>query len=363
VRVLYFSRDYTPHDHRFLAALAESDHAIYYLRLEQRGHPVEARPLPPNIEAVSWSGGQRPASLLDLPGLFIGLKEVLRRVKPDLIHAGPLQSCAWLAAMTGFRPLVSMSWGYDLMQDAERNAFWGWMTRFTLRRSTVMVGDCDAVRNQAIRFGMQRDRIVIFPWGVDLTRFAPGSSDRKNSERFTLLSVRSWEPVYGVDAIARAFVRAAQQHPDLYLVMLGAGSQAELIQNIFSEGGVVERVAFPGQVSQTALPDYYRDADLYLSASHTDGSSVSLLEALASGCPVLVSNILGNREWVQPGINGWLFKDGDSVAMAQAIIQAKEQRQNLAEIGLAARRIAEQRADWRKNFPELLHAYSLAVSS
>ena len=363
MRVLYFSRDYTPHDHRFLAALAESDHAIYYLRLEQRGHPVEERPLPQNIEAVSWSGGQRPASLIDTPGLFMGLKEVLRRVNPDLIHAGPIQQCAWLAALTGFRPLLSMSWGYDLMQDAERNACWGWMTRFTLRRSTVMVGDCEAVRNQAIRFGMERDRIVIFPWGVDLNRFAPKSSNQRKSERFTLLSVRSWEPVYGVDVIARAFVQAARQQPDLYLIMLGAGSQAELIHNIFAEGGVMERVVFTGQVSQMALPDYYRDADLYVSASHTDGSSVSLLEAMASGCPAVVSDIPGNQEWVQPDVNGWLFKDGDSGAMAKSILQAFEQRGALAQMGVAARRIAEQRADWQKNFPALLRAYALAVSS
>jgi glycosyltransferase involved in cell wall biosynthesis len=363
VRVLYFSRDYTPHDHRFLAALAESDHTIYYLRLEKRGHPVEERPLPQNIEAVSWSGGHRPASLPDMPGLFIALKEVLRRVKPDLIHAGPLQSCAWLAAVTGFHPLVSMSWGYDLMRDAERNACWGWITRFTLRRSTVLVGDCEAVRNQAIHFGMERDRIVIFPWGVDLTKFSPGGPGQKNSKHFTLLSVRSWEPVYGVDVIARAFVRAAQQYPDLYLTMLGAGSQAELIYNIFSEGGVLERVVFPGQVSQTTLADYYQKADLYLSASHTDGSSVSLLEAMACGCPAVVSDIPGNREWVQSGGNGWLFKDGDPDAMAQAILYAVEHREILSEIGLTARRIAEQRADWQKNFPGLLQAYALAINS
>jgi glycosyltransferase involved in cell wall biosynthesis len=256
-----------------------------------------------------------------------------------------------------------MSWGYDLMQDAERNAIWGWMTRYTLQRSSVMVGDCEAVRRQASRFGMANDRIVVFPWGVDLTRFVPGTLNLKNPDRFTLLSVRSWEPIYGVDVLARAFVQAAHQCSNLYLVMLGGGSQAELIQNIFAEGEVVDRVYFPGQVGYVALPDFYRKADLYLSASHTDGSSVSLLEAMASGCPVVVSDIPGNREWVQPGVNGWLFPDGDVRAMAQAILSAIEHHGNLAALGLAGRQIAEQRADWQKNFPKLLQAYELAVRS
>ena len=363
MRVLYFSRDYTPHDHRFLAALAESDHLIYYLRLERREHPLEERPLPQKIDAVSWGGGQRPASLIDAPGLFIGLKEVLRRINPDLIHAGPIQSCAWLVALTGFHPLVSMSWGYDMMQDAERNALRGWMTRFTLQRSAMMIGDCEAVRNQAIRFGMERDRIVIFPWGVDLKQFAPVNPSQQKSGRFTLLSVRAWEPVYGVDVIARAFVQVAREHPNVVLVMIGAGSQTELIHDIFTKGGVLERVSFPGQVSQMALPNYYQIADLYLSASHTDGSSVSLLEAMASGCPAVVSDIPGNREWIQNDVNGWLFNDGDSDALAQAILHAIEHRHDLAEMGLAARQVAEQRADWQKNFPKLIHAYERAVNS
>lgn len=363
MRVLYFSRDYTPHDHRFLTALAQSEHTIHYLRLEQRGHPVEVRPLPENIHKMTWRGGKKQVSLKDMPGLYLALKDVLREVNPDLVHAGPIHLCAGLTALTGFQPLVSMSWGYDLLQEAEQNVFWGWMTRFTLQRSRVMVGDCETIRKQATRFGMEDTRIVTFPWGVDLTGFSPGSPSQKNSDRFTLLSLRSWEPVYGVDVIARAFVQVARQHPDVSLTMLGAGSQAELIRNIFTEGGVLDRVYFPGQVGQAFLPEYYQAADLYLSASHIDGTSISLLEAMASGCPAVVSDIPGNREWIQPGVNGWLFKDGDPEALADYILQAIEQRRTLAEMGEAARGIAEQRADWQKNFPELLRAYALAFSS
>jgi hypothetical protein len=53
--------------------------------------------------------------------LLVDLKKVLRSVKPDLVHAGPIQRAAFLTALAGFRPLVSMSWGYDLLVDAERS--------------------------------------------------------------------------------------------------------------------------------------------------------------------------------------------------------------------------------------------------
>jgi L-malate glycosyltransferase len=124
---------------------------------------------------------------------------------------------------------------------------------------------------------------------------------------------------------------------------------------------VLEQVHFPGHVSQVDLARYYRSSDLYLSASHSDGSSISLLEAMACGLPALVSDIPGNREWINPGEQGWWFPDGDHRLMADAIIQAVEQRERLPEMGQSARQVSEQRADWNSNFPKLLEAYELGL--
>ena len=374
MKILYFSRDYTPHDRRFLNSLAAAERQVFYLRLEQRGHPLEDRPLPPRVEQVVWAGGGAPARLADGPRLLSSLKQVIRQVQPDLIHAGPIQTAGLLAALSGFRPLVSVSWGSDLLRDAGRNAWYRWATRYTLRHSAVLVGDCAAVRRKAMEFGMPDERIVTFPWGVDLVHFtpngekpplgdAPSGQAANRPGAFTLLSTRSWEALYGVDVIARAFVRAAQQRPELALVMLGNGSQAPLLRQIFQQGGVSDRVLFPGQVSQRDLPRFYHQADLYLSASHSDGTSISLLEAMACGRPVLVSDIPGNREWVEPGVQGWWFSDGNVQELAQAILHAVDMRQELGEMGRAARRLAEQRADWQKNFRELLRAYEMAQQS
>jgi glycosyltransferase involved in cell wall biosynthesis len=360
-RILYFSRDYTPHDYRFLAALAGSDHQIYYLRLERRGIQVEDRPVPFRIEAIAWAGASAPIHPIQYPRLLMSLVGVIQRVKPDLIHTGPLQSCGFLAALTGFRPLVAMSWGYDLLHDADRTSWMRWVTRFVLRQSEVLIGDCQAVRDAAVRFGMPAARIVVFPWGVDLKKFAPmgnGSSDRKE---FVLLSTRSWEPIYGVDIIAKAFAIAAQERPELRMILLGNGSLAGLIRSMLTQGGVSEKVSFRGSVSQEDLPRYYRQADLYVSASHVDGSSVSLMEALASGIPALVSDIPGNREWVQQGKNGWLFPDGDVNALAEAILAAVAKQGEMIEIRRAARQRAEEKADWDLNRLHLFQAYDLAL--
>jgi glycosyltransferase involved in cell wall biosynthesis len=120
---------------------------------------------------------------------------------------------------------------------------------------------------------------------------------------------------------------------------------------------VGEQVTFAGQVSQRDLPRYYHMADLYVSPSHIDGSSVSLMEALACGLPCLVSDIPANREWIRDGENGWLFPDGDTGALAARIINIFENRQQLSRVRQAARATAEEKADWKRNFGVLLKAY------
>lgn len=360
MRILYFSKDYGPHDHRFLSALAESSHQVFYLRLEGGLRQMEDRPIPEKIEQISWSGGLHPARLSDGPRFLWELRQIIQRVQPDVLHAGPIQTCGLLAALSGFHPLLVMSWGFDLMKDVDRGWKWRQATKLALAHADWFTSDCEATRQKALAFGVPLEKTTVFPWGVDLEQFSPEPHQEEpgSSIGFTLLCNRSWEPNYGVDILARAFVSAARERSDIRLLLLGGGSQASLLHNIFTSGGVADRVNFGGQVRNSDLPQYYHRADIFVSPSHVDGSSVSLLEALACGLPCLVSDIPANREWVSDGQNGWLFPDGEAETLATRIIEAANWRDELIGMGRAARRVAESRADWKKNFKKLLDIYN-----
>jgi glycosyltransferase involved in cell wall biosynthesis len=290
------------------------------------------------------------------------LKKVIDQIKPDIIHAGPIQTCALMTALTGFKNLVSVSWGYDLLRDVNNGRMWRWATKFTLKRSASFIADCETVRRAAMTYGMDPERMVIFPWGVDLDRFRPNPSIKKGVDLpFTLLSTRSWEPVYGIEVIAKAFVENAQKHPNLRMIMTGNGSLAGELRRILQRGGVLDRVTLPGHVSQDAMPKFLQSADLYISASHVDGASISLLEAIACGCPVVVSDIPGNLEWIEDGVQGWIFPDGSSKQLVNAIDRAIEKRDHLKLMGEKGRALAETRANWTLNYPKLKVAYEMAV--
>jgi len=360
VRILYFSRDYTSHDHRFLDGLAATEHDVHYLRLEKQSL-LERRPLPEGIEPVALSGSK---GSLVMQTCAIG--KLLRTLQPDIIHAGPVQACAFPAALAGAHPLVTMSWGSDMLVDAERG--WGrWQATYALRRSDVFLCDCEVVRQRAMELGVSPDRIIVFPWGVNLTHFSPGDGVQLRRElgwedTFIVLSSRSFEPIYGVDTLVKGWIAAAKENPRLRLLMLGSGSQESMLRDLLEGAGFLGRVHFAGQVAFEDLPAHLRTADLYVSASHSDGSSISLLESMACGLPAVVSDIPGNREWVEPGVNGWWFADGNDQALGEALTEAVQVGEALSAYGARSRIIAEARANWQDNFPKLLEGYHLARS-
>jgi len=129
----------------------------------------------------------RPLGFLETPprrrlgfALADRLRAQLAELEVDVVHAGPVQDCAWLVALAGFPRLVTMSWGSDLL-DGANFGIGRWLARATLRRSAAFLGDCEAVRQRAIALGMDSERIVIFPWGVDLERFRPDATSAARS--------------------------------------------------------------------------------------------------------------------------------------------------------------------------------------
>ena len=184
--------------------------------------------------------------------------------------------------------------------------------------------------DKAVAYGMNPDKTVVFPWGVDLEHFLRHTVTVHRPSSRTLLQSLLGTPLRRGCSCARLCESGAGKR-DVNLLLLAAGRRDMSFVRYLQNGGVLDRVAFAGQISQTVLPDWYHRADLYISPSHVDGSSVSLMEALACGLPCLVSDIPANKEWVTEGENGWLFRDGDANHLAEKILAAIAQREKSAQ--------------------------------
>ena len=368
--MVYFSQGYTTHDWQFLKKLSCSQHDVFFLGLDADTRKQEERPVPAGVTVIDWSGGNvSPRDPLGWWRIIRELKHVFRTVNPDVVHAGPIQTCGFLTVLAGFSPLLLMSWGSDLLVDAERNWLWRTATKFTLRRSSALIVDSESGRDKARALADYPTwQILLLPYGVDLEKFRPAK--RKPSMRGDLdwhdkpviVSDRSWERTYGVEVVLNGFALALFRRPDLRLLLLGDGSLAPQIRAAVQAHNIAHAVHMPGHVAHLDICEYLRASDLYVSGSLSDGSSVSLLEAMGCGLPSVVTDLPSNREWVIEGRNGWLFRQGDPGELADKIVAAFADTELLGSAGVAAREIVTERADWNKNFQRLLDAYETLAS-
>ena len=367
MKVLYFTRDYTPHDFRFLNAIIENGDDVWYLRLETR-NVYESRPLPEKVHIVDWDFGNAPFDLAANEDKAVkSLKKVFDELKPDVIHSGPLTDCSYLAAKAGLHPHAAMSWGFDLGREIETLPGARDRAAFALSQADWFLGDCYVELDKAVELGYSGKRSTIFPWGIDVNRFCPGKKVLWNSIAgggdFLILSLRTMEPNYDVETVVRAFLSAVSVENGMRLILLGDGSQMPKLKEIAANDPNGNKISFLGRQPNDMLVDYYRSCDLYVSASIVDGSSVSLLEALGCGIPVLMSSIPGNCEWVEDGKNGILFRTKNIEELSEKMIDCCRSREKLKTMADAGRKLILENADWDKNKAKIHYAYRKAIQS
>jgi glycosyltransferase involved in cell wall biosynthesis len=373
VRILWLTQGVTGHDRRFVTLLAGAGHDVRYLVLDD---VADAPALPAGVRWETWDA--RPPVDARTPegaaALLPAFLRVLERVRPDVVHAGPVPTGGYLAALADARPRVVMSWGSDVLVEAEQGPEWAFATHTALDGADRFVCDCETVLFRAREYAaIAGGKVVLIPWGTEPARFRPAEAPSPvraellgggADDAFLVLCTRSWEPVYGIDTLIEGFRRAHAAHPRLRLVLAGGGSLAGDVDRRIRDAGLEAVVHRPGAIGHDRLPEWFRAADLYASCAHSDGTSVSLLEAMATALPVLVTDISSNREWVVPGRNGWLAPPGDAAAVADALVDAARMDDDARRMmGIRNRATVEARADWAVNGRVLLAAYDALAPS
>ncbi len=364
MKVLYFSRDYTPHDYRFLNAICENGDEVWYLRLETR-NKYESRQLPAAVHIADWDFGKAPFNFeTDEDRAVETLRNVYEEIKPDVVHSGPLTDCSYLAAKAGLHPHTAMSWGFDLGREIETDNNALERAVYGLLHADWFLGDCYMELDKAEKLGYKHERAEIFPWGIDVSRFSPGRSSLRNELSdggdFLILCLRTMEPNYDVETVVRAFLEAVRIEPGMRLILLGDGRQMPKLKEIADSDSNGTKIKFLGRQPNEMLVDYYRSCDLYVSASIVDGSSVSLLEAMGCGIPVLMSSIPGNLEWVADEKNGLIFPTKNVEVLTKKMIYCCRNRGQLQKYAIDARNLIEEKADWNKNKSRIHTAYKRA---
>jgi len=183
-----------------------------------------------------------------------------------------------------------------------------------------IVVNSEYMRNNVVFwYRLNRDKVVVIPNGVDLKVFA-GSNDRILLEGDpSVLYVGHFARLKGVDILIRAIAKLRIELPNIKLHLVGRGN-VPAFALLAKKEGIEKHVVFHGWVEQSTLSSYYKSADICVFPSRHEGFGLVILEAMASGIPVIASDIPTFREIISDGSDGRLFKSEDADSLSKEII-------------------------------------------
>jgi len=251
---------------------------------------------------------------------------LLRKIKPQIIHVHApnfFSSSAILAARLLNIPIIATVHRAEVDTVAKPIFF---LRKLALARFARIVAVSTHTKSLALKAGVEESKISIIYNSCDESLFSPvkGKESLRKKHNFEdddnlILFVGNLIPRKGVALLIESLNLLQMTVPDFLAVIVGQGEELENLKTLVIKYSLNDHVKFHGRVTNDELSELYSIADVFVLPSTSEGQSVAILEAMASGLPVVASDIEGNKESIQVGVNGLLFENGSAEKLSEAL--------------------------------------------
>ncbi len=270
---------------------------------------------------------------------------------------------AWVGSILK-KPLIVTVHGSDLRMVLERPGFLRKIFVYVCNNSAQLNCVSEVQEKELERMGIPKEKLSTIPMGIDEAFLETGKNRKAYDKRsYTILSNRNLLPIYNVSLLIRAIPIILKEKPEAKFLIAGEGCEKEALEREVKNLNIHSSVKFLGRVPHEEMPDLLAHADIYVSTSLCDGTSVSLLEAMGSGAFPVVTDIPANREWIINGENGFLVNQSEEEFLARKIIDAMRNRDLLGRSQTKNRLIVKEKALWTESIKRVKSIYAVILSS
>lgn len=351
-------------------ALHTTRYVDHFLKLGYEIHLITYEPPDNRINGVNYHVLDSIFGNLyvSFPFRHIRIIQIIKRIKPDIVHAHFIAKFGFHAALLGFHPFIVSAWGSDVLIIPNNSKLLWYFTKFSLKKADIIHAVSEYMAEEIISsFGLPKSNIKIVPFGIDSKRFNPNVNTSQMRELFgweknpIVISARNFEPVYNIECLIDAIPLVIKEIPDAKFMLLGKGTLENKLKEIVKKLNISSSVKFVDYVPHNELQKYFSCADVYVSTSLSDSLGISNLEAMACGVPVILTDIPINKELVKNGLNIDVFPPGDSKTLAEKIIQLIENG-NVVDY-MRNYDIISKKYDWEANMKEMENLYFELINS
>lgn len=296
----------------------------------------------------------------------LAIKRLVKKIKPDLIHAHFITKYGFHLPDLKFNPSVVSAWGDDVLILPKKSRLIRYYTKKVLVSVDLIYAVSQDIRNHIIKdLEISADKIHYLPFGINTDLFAPKSGNKAaDRETIEIFSNRGFFPVYDSETLVTGFALAYRKDQRLHLTLKGEGPDEQNVRDLVTSLGISDVVAIRQKTQYSEVPQDYRNADIFITTSRSDGTPVSILEAMASALPCIVTNVGGIPEWIEDKKTGFLISPGFPEQLAEKILLLAQNPQLGSELGNAAREKILMHGQWNtlmalaeKDYQALIKTY------
>ena len=336
MKILYVSDALSVHTRRFAEYYSNRGYEVHvasFIKAEIKGVHVHVLP--------TFGLGKL--------GYFLSilrLKKLYKNIRPDVVHAQYITSYGLIASLANLHPLIITAWGTDILITPKESWLMRCFTSKALRTADQVTTVAEHMNSTVSKLGVQNNKICTIPFGVDVNKFVLPLVERTPPPPLRIISTRNLAPIYDIETIINSVVNLNSSGVDVILDIVGDGQDRQNLESLVGSHGLNNKIIFHGAVNHNRLIEMLSEAHLFITAAKSDGNNISLNEAMACGCYPIATEIAANMQWISDGINGLLFKAGNSDELTkciQRIITNDSLRINVIGVN---RRVVEERANW-----------------
>ena len=316
-----------------------------------------------DFEIVTWelktsnNGFNRIIRLFELAKAILTIKSIVKKFNPDMVIAERTTSYGYLAAISGLKPMAIAQQGItDLWpHNSPLYIFKKRLQNYAFKKADLIHAWGNSMAEHMKESNVDMDKVMILPKGINLDFFQ--FNDASDGTLINAVVTRSLEPEYKHDLILKAFSIVKQKNIPFKLTIIGDGTELKKLKWLAKELKIDNEVNFVGRINNNDIPKFLQQANFYISTPITEGVSASLFEAMASGCLPIVSDLPGNRSWIQQKENGILVTIENEFKLAEEIEWAFKNIDFTKKAIVENRKFVEENANYKINMKKIAFTY------
>lgn len=360
MKICYLADINSAHTHKWLNYFEGKGYDIHVISLgkgEYEGVTVHSLDIQDNIMKKSSEKGK-----LQYLKRLKRVKQLVREINPDILHAHYASSYGLLGALTNYHPYIISAWGSDVYDFPIKSPIHKFIIKYNLKKADYILSTSKVMKEETAKY-TNKD-ILVTPFGVDINKFVPNKIEKNE---ITIGTIKTLEEKYGIQYLVKAFKVIKDRNPEVNIKLRigGMGSQEGYLKELVRELKLIDDVTFLGFVDKNNIVKEFQSFDVAVFPSTLDSESfgVAAVEAEACGTPVVVSDVGGLMESTKPGVTSLVAKKHSVEDLADKIEKLILDDELRMQMGIAARKFVEDNYSLEDNFNEVNKLYENIINN